>query len=123
MGLWRSNWISVKLTIDLSGGFLEQMMRKLGFARIQLVMVCVTTISYSFKLNGKPVGYVFPKQGIRQGDLLFLFLFVICAECLLALFDVWEQQKGICGLTICVGASTIHHPLFAMIVLHLLGAL
>lgn len=51
------------------------------------------------------------------------FLFVICAEGLLALFDVWEQQKRICGVIICVGAPTIHHLLFANDSLYLLRAL
>lgn len=49
--------------------FLEQMMRKLGFIKawIQLVMMYVTTITYSLKLNGDPVGYIHPKRGIRHG--------------------------------------------------------
>lgn len=76
-------------------GFLEQMMRKLGFAEqwLQLIMMCVSTVSYSFKLNGEPVGYIHPKRGIHQGDPLSPFLFVICAEGLSALFDAWEQQR------------------------------
>lgn len=62
--------------------FLEQMMRHLGFAKewINWIMLCVTSAFYSFKLNGELVGLVQPKRGIRHGDLLSLFLFVICAE-------------------------------------------
>lgn len=50
-------------------------MEKLGFAErwINLVIACVSTISYSFKLNGKLVGYVFPKRDIRQGDPFLCF--------------------------------------------------
>ena len=58
--------------------FLEQMMRKLGFAKgwISIVMMCVTTVTYSFKLNGEPVGYVHPKTA--RGPII---TFLICALC------------------------------------------
>lgn len=69
--------------------FMEQMMRKLGFAEgwISLVMMCVTTVTYSFKLNGEHVGYVHPKIGIGQGDPLSPFFFVLCVEGLSMLFE------------------------------------
>ncbi|KAM1467081.1 hypothetical protein ACFX2I_032224 [Malus domestica] len=62
--------------------FLEAMMQRLGFAErwIHMVMLCVSTVTYSFKLNGDPVGYVHPEKGIKQGDPLFPFLLVLCAE-------------------------------------------
>lgn len=77
--------------------FLQQMMRKLGFAEawIQLVMIYVTTVTYSFKLNGDPIGYIHPKYGTRQGDPLSPFHFVICAEGLSAMFEAWERQGQI----------------------------
>lgn len=72
-------------------------MRRLGFVEewITWIMRCVTFVSYSFKLNGDLVGLVHPKRGIRQGDPLFPFLFVICAEGFSALLDDWEAQGRI----------------------------
>lgn len=52
-----------------------------GFSltEIHLVILCVSSVTYSFKLNGEPVGYIQPGRGIRQGYPLSPYLFVMCA--------------------------------------------
>jgi hypothetical protein len=64
--------------------FLEVVMEKLGFSQrwISLVMVCVRTVSYAVVVNSQAVGNIQPKRGIRQGDPLSPYLFIICAEAL-----------------------------------------
>lgn len=43
-------------------------------------METVRTTSYSVLINGEPKGYIIPSRGIRQGDSLSLYLFLLCAE-------------------------------------------
>ena len=43
-------------------------------------MECVTTPTCSILGNGVPQGYIKPSRGIRQGDSLSSYLFIICAE-------------------------------------------
>lgn len=61
--------------------FLEVMMGRMGFSStwINMIMLSISTVTYSFKLNGEPVGYVQPGKGIRQGETLSPYLFVLCA--------------------------------------------
>lgn len=49
--------------------FLEEIMRKIGFADpwIALIMKCVTSVSYSVMVNGTPYGTITPTRGLRQG--------------------------------------------------------
>jgi hypothetical protein len=73
-------------------------MRRLGFVErwIQLIMGCVQSVSYSIIINGSPVGDIHPSRGIRQGDHISPYLFLICAEALSALLQ--QAEKKWCNL-------------------------
>ena len=75
------------MTRYIEGPFLEAMMRKMNFNEgwISRIMQCVSTVSYLILLNGFPGEYFRPWRGLRQGNPLSPYLFVICVEGLLAL--------------------------------------
>nr|CCA66036.1 hypothetical protein [Beta vulgaris subsp. vulgaris] len=95
--------------------FLENMMLKLGFPTryTKLVMNCVTSARFSVLVNGQPSRNFFPSRGLRQGDPLSPFLFVVCAEGLSTLLRDAEEKKVIHGVKIGHRVSPISHLFFA----------
>ena len=67
--------------------FLRQMMIRLGFDErwVDLAMETVRTTMYSILINGESKGFVQPSSGIKQGDLLSPYLFLLCVEGLLGM--------------------------------------
>ena len=95
--------------------YLEGIMRKMSFRGrwINLVMGCVKTISYSVLVNGEPSGMIFPTRGIRQGDPLSPFLFLLCTEMLNGLIKKAELQGDIHGYSLCRRGPKLTHLFFA----------
>ena len=90
-------------------------MLKLGFHEdwVRLIVACVTTASYSIMVNGEPKGYVRPQCGLRQGDPLSPYLFLLCAKGLSALFWKAKRDSLIRGISISQGGPRISHLFFA----------
>ncbi|GLT70006.1 hypothetical protein SLA2020_421110 [Shorea laevis] len=95
--------------------YLEAVMRKLGFAErwVQLLMSCVRTVSYSVLINGSPQGRIIPTRGLRQGDPLSPYLFLLCAEGLSSLLHAAEREGRISGLPFARGGPFLSHLFFA----------
>ena len=95
--------------------FFKGMMIKLGFLQgwIDQIMSCVTTSSFSVRLNGKAYGNFRPTRGIRQGDPLSPYLLLICAEAFTSLLAKEEENGRLHGMSISQYAHTISDLLFA----------
>jgi hypothetical protein len=95
--------------------FLRQMMLKLGFHQnwVHVVMDLVSTVTYHVKVNGELTDEIIPKRGLRQGDPLSPYLFLICAEVFSCLLNAAEDRGDIKGVHVCPEAPSINHLLFA----------
>jgi hypothetical protein len=94
--------------------FLERIMRKLGFhgTWVNLVMKCVSSVSYKIKVNGSYTNTILPQRGLRQGDPLSPYLFILCAEGLSAMLLKAEEEGKIRGIKICREAPRVNHLFF-----------
>lgn len=54
---------------------------------IQSILLCVTTVSYAFLLNGKQFGALQSGRGIRQGDPLSPYLFICCVKAFIGMVE------------------------------------
>ena len=80
--------------------YLEAVMRRMGFHEkwISLIMMCVTTVEYSVLINGEAKGKINPTRGLRQGDPISPYLFLLCTEGLSAMLKKEERAGKIKGV-------------------------
>ena len=95
--------------------FLKEVMIRMGFAKewVVLIMRCISTVSYVVTTNGRRGSDFQPTRGLRQGDPLSPFLFLICSEGLSALLRIATREGPIKGVKASRRGPAISHLLFA----------
>lgn len=69
---------------NLEWSFIRDMLIRFNFPLdiIDIIMSCISTVSTSILFNGEALDPIYPSRGIRQGDLLSSYLFILCMELL-----------------------------------------
>lgn len=75
-------------------------------------MVCVKIVSYTILINGQPGRTFYLSKGIRQGDPLSPYLFLLCAEGLSTLFSKAKREGQIRGIKVARGCQPLNHLFF-----------
>ena len=116
----QQSFVAVKLDMSkaydrVEWSFLEKMMIRLGFHEqwVSTIMKCVTTVTYRIKVNGELTEEIVLECGLRQGDPLSPYWFLICAEAFLCLLHAAEESGELEGVKVCQDAPSINHLFFA----------
>lgn len=90
-------------------------MHKLGFHEqwIQLVMRCVSSITYVIKVNGVPCGVIRQIRGLCQGDPLSPYFFILVVEGLSTLIHKAIQTRTLKWLAVLARGLKVSHLFFA----------
>lgn len=64
------------------------------------IEVCIKTVKFSILVNGEPVGFFESERGLRQGDPLSPFLFILAMEGFDSMMRIAAQNRWIRGFQV-----------------------
>ena len=82
--------LDIKKAYDkINWNFIVMVLKTLGFGEkwIGWIKWCISMTSFSILINGNPVGFFNNSRGLRQGDSLSPYLFVLGMEALSLMID------------------------------------
>lgn len=80
---------------------------------VRLIMKCVSSVRFSVKVNDTLLPYFQPTKGLRQGDPMSPFLFLICAEGFTLLLNNFGGPNIENGKRVSVNSQWVKHLGFA----------
>lgn len=95
----------------VSWTFLMALLSRMNFppTLIHLIYHCLSTVEYHFMLNGQEIFHLEPNRGIRQGDPLSPYLFILLANVLSCQITVAVQNNLWKGIKISRNSQPISH--------------
>ena len=94
--------------------YLKTMIWKLRFVErwVKLILLCVSTVTYKVLRGNEKVGPIVPSRGLRQGDPLSSYLFIIFVEGLSLLLQKHERAGLMHGVQVARGALIVTYLFF-----------
>ena len=115
----KKGYVAFKLDLEkafdnVNWDFLHHCLKDFGFPdiTIKLIMHCVTSPTFSILWNGNKLPPLKPSHGLRQGDPLSPYLFILCMEKLSVSISTAVSQGGWEPIRITNNGPQISHLLF-----------
>lgn len=95
------------LELDMSKGydrlewsFVEKTLTAMGYPQnlVNLIIICISSVSYQILINGHPSTSFCPKRGLRQSDPLSPYHVIMCANVLSGMIHKCVEDKKIHGV-------------------------
>uniref|UniRef100_A0A803QD89 Reverse transcriptase domain-containing protein n=1 Tax=Cannabis sativa TaxID=3483 RepID=A0A803QD89_CANSA len=113
-------WAALKLDMEkafdkVEWAYIEHILHHFGFPYpfISLILNCLSSVSFRLRINNCLSHQILPTRGIRQGDPLSPYLFLLVAEGLSGTINAKTHSNSFQGISISRSAPTISHLLFA----------
>ncbi|KAK9994753.1 hypothetical protein SO802_024456 [Lithocarpus litseifolius] len=103
----KTGYMALKIDLEkaydkLEWNFIRDMLIRVNLPMdiIDVIMSCVSTVFTSILFNGEALDLIYPSRGIRQGDSLSPYLFILCMDYLGQLIEekcsenLWQPVKA-----------------------------
>lgn len=116
----KKGYVAIKLDLNkaydrLCWDFLFALLKKMGFNEtwIGWIKECASIVKYSINANGEQVCNITPNRGLRQGDPLSPYLFLIAVNVFSILMNKAVSSKALVGVRLKRKCPIVSHLLFA----------
>ncbi|CAM8943394.1 unnamed protein product [Rhodiola kirilowii] len=95
--------------------YLKLLLMRFGFEDrwVNMILNYVSSVRYAICTNGKITSLFGPERGLRQGDPLSPYLFILCSEWLSYKLSNLQATRSIEGIKVSRGAPFVTHLMFA----------
>ncbi|KAI5352439.1 hypothetical protein L3X38_005330 [Prunus dulcis] len=95
--------------------FLKEVLLKMGFDQtwLRLVMRCITSVSFIVLLNGKSENLFKPSRGIRHGDPISPYIFILVSDVLSVMLNKAVKRGIVQWIIFSRDSPTLSHLFFA----------